>query len=171
MDLQGIWSREHSHGSLRSSWDERVYGCGPACERALLFLALRRRLGQALPSFCHLEQPRPPRIVGRLLRNSQAFRRVFFIPVPIPRPPQRLPQTLSVTTTSWHFGSDLSKELRREAARFCSVMETAKTYRQYAEECRKLARSMPEHRAKLLAMAEVWLDLAKKADAKDGKKK
>jgi len=50
-------------------------------------------------------------------------------------------------------------------------METAKTYRQYAEECRKLARSMPEHRAKLLAMAEVWLDLAKKADAKDGKKK
>jgi len=51
-------------------------------------------------------------------------------------------------------------------------METAKTYRQYAEECRKLARSMPEHRAKLLAMAEVWLELAKKAaDAKDGKKK
>jgi hypothetical protein len=30
---------------------------------------------------------------------------------------------------------------------------------------------MPEHRAKLLAMAEVWLELATKADgAKDAKK-
>ena len=43
-------------------------------------------------------------------------------------------------------------------------MEDTKTYRQYAEECRKLARSMPDHRAKLLDMAAVWLELAVKAE-------
>jgi len=50
-------------------------------------------------------------------------------------------------------------------------MEDANTYRQYAEECRKLARSMPEHRGKLLAMAAVWLELAHKADGKTAKEK
>jgi hypothetical protein len=46
-------------------------------------------------------------------------------------------------------------------------MESANTYRQYAEECRKLARSMPEHRA----MAAVWLELADKADGKTAEKR
>jgi hypothetical protein len=50
-------------------------------------------------------------------------------------------------------------------------MEDANTYRQYAEECRKLAKSMPEHRAKLLDMAAVWLDLADKAEGKTGREK
>jgi hypothetical protein len=51
-------------------------------------------------------------------------------------------------------------------------MEDAKTYRQYADECRKLARSMPDQRAKLLDMAEVWLELATKAErGKDDKQK
>jgi hypothetical protein len=50
-------------------------------------------------------------------------------------------------------------------------MQDARTYRQYAEECRKLAKSMPEHRAKLLDMAAVWLDLAIKSElAKDENK-
>lgn len=50
-------------------------------------------------------------------------------------------------------------------------MEDARTYRRYAEECRKLAKSMPEHRAKLLDMAAVWLDLAIRAEhAKDENK-
>jgi len=44
-------------------------------------------------------------------------------------------------------------------------MEDPNTYRQYAEDCRKLAKSMPEHRAKLLAMAAVWLELADKAES------
>ena len=49
-------------------------------------------------------------------------------------------------------------------------MEDASTYRRYADECRKLARSMPEHREKLLDMAQVWLDLARKAESrKDAK--
>ena len=48
-------------------------------------------------------------------------------------------------------------------------MQDAKTYRQYAEECRKLAQSMPAHRESLLSMAEVWMDLAEKADAKQKK--
>ena len=75
-------------------------------------------------------------------------------------------------TPSTNFRSGLSTELAREAARFCSTMEDAQTYRRYAEECRKLARSMPEHRAKLLDMAEVWLKLARKAERKkDDKKK
>lgn len=43
-------------------------------------------------------------------------------------------------------------------------MEDANTYRRYAEECRKLARSMPEHRSALLNMATVWLELAVKAE-------
>ena len=50
-------------------------------------------------------------------------------------------------------------------------MEDASTYRQYAEECRKLARSMPQHRAKLLDMAAVWLALAAKADGGQAPKK
>ncbi len=51
-------------------------------------------------------------------------------------------------------------------------MENANTYRRYAEECRKLARSMPEHRAKLLDMEAVWLELAIKAeDGNNAKKK
>ena len=50
-------------------------------------------------------------------------------------------------------------------------MENANTYRQYAEECRRLANSMPEHRAKLLDMAAVWTDLANKAEATRDKRK
>ena len=49
-------------------------------------------------------------------------------------------------------------------------MQDAKTYRQYAEECRKLAQSMPEHRARLLDMAAVWMDLAAKAETKEKQK-
>ena len=49
-------------------------------------------------------------------------------------------------------------------------MQDAKTYRQYAEECRKLAQSMPEHRQSLLDMAAVWTDLAAKAEAKEKQK-
>jgi hypothetical protein len=46
-------------------------------------------------------------------------------------------------------------------------MEDASTYRQYATECRKLAKLMPEHRTKLLDMAAVWLDLAAKAEQRE----
>jgi hypothetical protein len=46
-------------------------------------------------------------------------------------------------------------------------MQDAKTYRQYADDCRKLARTMPEHRAKLLDMAAVWADLASRAEEKE----
>jgi hypothetical protein len=48
-------------------------------------------------------------------------------------------------------------------------MEDANTYRQYAEECRKLAKSMPNHREKLLSMAAVWLELADKAENEKSK--
>ena len=48
-------------------------------------------------------------------------------------------------------------------------MQDARTYRQYADECRALANTMPEHRAKLLDMAAVWDELAKKAEER-GKK-
>ena len=49
-------------------------------------------------------------------------------------------------------------------------MEDASIYRQYADECRKLAKSMPEHRTKLLDMAAVWVELAVKAERENGKK-
>lgn len=48
-------------------------------------------------------------------------------------------------------------------------MQNANTYRQYAEECRKLAQSMPEHRQSLLDMAAVWIDLAGKAEEREKK--
>jgi phytoene/squalene synthetase len=41
------------------------------------------------------------------------------------------------------------------------IMGDPKIYRQYAEECRRLARSMPEeHRPALLKIAEAWTQLA-----------
>jgi hypothetical protein len=49
-------------------------------------------------------------------------------------------------------------------------MQDAQTYRQYAEECRKLAEAMPQHRVHLLDMAAVWASLAEKAERKtDGR--
>ena len=62
------------------------------------------------------------------------------------------------------------KELWELPARSFSAMQDANTYRQYAEECRKLAQSMPEHRESLLNMAAVWMDLAQKAEAKQKQK-
>jgi hypothetical protein len=52
-------------------------------------------------------------------------------------------------------------------AAFFPAMQDARTYRQYAEECRKLAEAMPQHRANLLDMASVWANLAEKAEAKE----
>jgi hypothetical protein len=53
------------------------------------------------------------------------------------------------------------------------TMEDAQTYRQYAEDCLKLARSMPEQREKLIDMAATWQQLAERAEKKrkdgDGK--
>jgi len=46
-------------------------------------------------------------------------------------------------------------------------MKDAKTYWEYAQECMQLARTMPQHRAKLLDMASVWTDLAAKAEAQE----
>ena len=45
-----------------------------------------------------------------------------------------------------------SKELREAI-----LMEDIEKFRQYAEECRRLAESMkPEHKATLLEIAEAW---------------
>ena len=46
-------------------------------------------------------------------------------------------------------------------------MQDAKTYRSYAEDCTKLARSMPQHRDKLVEMAAVWQRLAEAAEKRD----
>ena len=46
-------------------------------------------------------------------------------------------------------------------------MQDAQTYRQYAEDCLKLARSMPEQREKLMDMAATWQQLADKAEKKE----
>jgi hypothetical protein len=43
-------------------------------------------------------------------------------------------------------------------------MPDDKTYRDYADECGRLARSMPEHRAKLIDMAAAWNALAEAAE-------
>src|ERR671937_584478 len=46
------------------------------------------------------------------------------------------------------------------------VMRDVNTYRRYAEECRRLADKMPEHRKALLEMAEAWLACAAAAEAR-----
>jgi hypothetical protein len=45
-------------------------------------------------------------------------------------------------------------------------MEDAQTYRRYAEDCLKLARSMPRQREKLIEMAATWQQLAERAEKK-----
>jgi hypothetical protein len=39
-------------------------------------------------------------------------------------------------------------------------MRDRDTYRRYAEECCRLANTMPEHRAQLLEIAQAWLEVA-----------
>jgi hypothetical protein len=43
-------------------------------------------------------------------------------------------------------------------------MRDPKAFRKYAEECRRLANKMPEHRTALLEMAEAWLACATAAE-------
>jgi hypothetical protein len=53
-----------------------------------------------------------------------------------------------------------SKELREAI-----LMEDIEKFRQYAEECRRLAESMkPEHKATLLEIAEAWDQCAEEAE-------
>ena len=51
-------------------------------------------------------------------------------------------------------------------------MKDAKTYRQYAAECRRIAQTMQgEDRATLLQMAELWESTAREADRLEAKKR
>jgi ferric-dicitrate binding protein FerR (iron transport regulator) len=43
-------------------------------------------------------------------------------------------------------------------------MQDPRTYRQYADECMKLARAMPQHRDALVDMAATWQRLADAAE-------
>jgi len=43
-------------------------------------------------------------------------------------------------------------------------MRDALTFRRYAQECRRLAESMPEHKAALLRIADVWVGCAQEAE-------
>jgi hypothetical protein len=50
-------------------------------------------------------------------------------------------------------------------------MEDATKFRRYAEDCRRLAKSMkPEHKAMLLEIADAWDECAEEAERKTGKK-
>ncbi len=47
-------------------------------------------------------------------------------------------------------------------------MRTAKLYRQYAEDCRRIARNMPvEQRAKLLEIANAWVACAENLETRE----
>jgi hypothetical protein len=48
-------------------------------------------------------------------------------------------------------------------------MPSSAEYRNYAEECRRLARQMPEHRDALLKMALAWTQSAEDAEAEEKK--
>ena len=43
-------------------------------------------------------------------------------------------------------------------------MRDAATYRRFAEECQRLAMTMPERRAVLLEIAEAWIQLEQEAE-------
>ena len=58
-------------------------------------------------------------------------------------------------------------ELAPDRRRFCSAMPDARTYRQFAEECMKLVKAMPQHRATLEEMAATWQRLAAAAEGKE----
>jgi hypothetical protein len=47
-------------------------------------------------------------------------------------------------------------------------MSDAKTYRRYADDCMRFARTMPEYREQLTAMAATWQLLADAAEKKRG---
>jgi hypothetical protein len=48
-------------------------------------------------------------------------------------------------------------------------MDESETYRTFAEECRRMARNaLPHQKAILLEMAELWANLAEKAEAQNG---
>jgi hypothetical protein len=49
-------------------------------------------------------------------------------------------------------------------------MNDPMTFREYAEDCRRLATSMkPEHKAMLLEIADAWDQVAEEAERKAGK--
>ena len=62
------------------------------------------------------------------------------------------------------------QELAKTTLRSNSAMQDAETYRRYADECMKLARTMPEHREKLVDMATTWQRLAEAAEKRAGTK-
>lgn len=43
-------------------------------------------------------------------------------------------------------------------------MRDAKTFRRYAEECRRLALTLPQHKETLLRMADAWLACAEEEE-------
>jgi len=43
-------------------------------------------------------------------------------------------------------------------------MRESETYRMYAKECEKLAKTIPEHGVTLLAMAKAWIACAEAAE-------
>jgi hypothetical protein len=44
-------------------------------------------------------------------------------------------------------------------------------FREYADECRRLASRMPEHKETLLSMADAWMGCAKAAERDEREKK
>ena len=46
-------------------------------------------------------------------------------------------------------------------------MRDAATYRRFAEECQRLAMTMPERRAVLLEIAEAWIQLEQEAEGEE----
>jgi hypothetical protein len=55
-------------------------------------------------------------------------------------------------------------KIQRHVNRKERVMLEALKFRRYAQECQRLAQSMPEHRAGLLRIADAWIACAEKAE-------
>ena len=48
-------------------------------------------------------------------------------------------------------------------------MQNPATFRAYADECKRLAKSMPDHKDALMQMAQAWIACAERAEQKESK--
>jgi hypothetical protein len=62
------------------------------------------------------------------------------------------------------------QELANQTRRSSSAMKDARTYRQFAADCTKLVKAMPQHRAMLEDMAAAWQRLAEAAEKRESKR-
>jgi hypothetical protein len=125
-----------------------------------------------LPSFGHFDEPCFLNIIGCVLHEAQALGCVPSITVNF----GGHSEARFSDTGKHNVGTRLAVpharvvELVNQGARSGSAMQDAETYRQYADDCMKLAKTMPAYRKQLADMAATWQRLAEAAEKRDEQK-